>query len=333
MEEKRLPSPQSIRSLIQQLKSGVDPDQQETIEELLDLARSRVEAAIPQEALTVLSQIPPTLLESYALLRQPIKVGAKPESIREETHEDQRTPARPAQRSPVIAQKARSITIGDMDGLTMQITAEDPEEQAYVDALAGLANQGLQPSQVQRGTSLYVPPPVTDVMQLDSFQGAYKGYVEVTEGKGKKAKKTTRTIAVHKAIYEAELVQMGAVVKDPAYWLPKHNSMTVYFPGEQYEVEVAWLLGDYDPQPSGVPAGIDPTPEQIAQYLSEGLDDEQWEIEVIKRHLRTPEQKAWMDQQDMSISDLLGGRHHHALDVDWILDEWNTKLGVKQFGF
>jgi hypothetical protein len=312
MKEKRLPSPQSIRSLIQHLTSDIDPDEQETIEELLDSARARVEAAIPQEALAVLSQIPPTLLESYALLHQPIEVKA--ESTREETHEDQRTPAK---RSPAIAQKARSITIGDMDedGLTMQITAEDTEEQAYVDALAGLANQGLQPSQVQRGTSLYVPPPVTDVMQPDSFQGAYKGYVEVTEGRGKKARKTTRTIAVHKAIYEAELVQMGAVVKDPAYWLPKHNSMTVYFPGEQYEVEVAWLLGDYDPQPSGVPAGIDPTPEQIVQWMEDGIDDEEWEIEVIKRHLRTPEQKAWMDQHDVSISDVLNGRTPAGLDV------------------
>jgi hypothetical protein len=330
MQEKRLPSPQSIRALREQLKSTLDSDDQETILELLESARARVLAAIPQEILAVLSQLPPQLLESYALLHQEVTPGAEAENQRSQASQVQH-PTRP----PAIAQKARSITLGDIDedGLQITVTAEDSEEQAYVDALAGLSNQGLSPSQVQRGQSLYVVPPVTDVMQLDSFQGAYKGYVEVTEGKGKRAKKTTRTIAVHKAIFESELAQVGDAVKDPSYWLPKHNSMTVYLPGEQYEVEVAWLLGDYDPQSSGVPAGIDPTPEQIAQYLGEGIDDEHWVIEVIKKHLRTPEQKAWMDQHDMSISDLLGGRHHHALNVDWILDEWNVKLGIKQFGF
>jgi hypothetical protein len=327
MEEKRLPSPQSIRSLIQQLKSGVDPDQQETIEELLESARARVLAAISKEVQSVLSQIAPQLLESYAILHQPIEVRVKAKSTREETHEDQRRPA--------IAQKARSVTFDDMEesGLRVTMTAENSEEQAFLDALAGLENEGLPLSQVPRGQSLYVPPPITSTMQPDNFQGAYKGHVEVTEGKGKKARKTTRTIAVHKAIYEAELARVGAATKDPSHWLARHNSMTVYFPGQQYEVEVAWLLGDYDPRPD-IPAGMNPTPEQIVQWMEDALDGEEWEIEVIKRHLRTSEQKTWLEQNDITISDVLNGRTTIGLDVEKMLfNDWNAKLGVKVFGF
>lgn len=330
MQEKRLPTPQGIRALREQLRTSTDPDEQETVQELLDRARERVEAAIPQEALAILAQVPPALLECYALLGQKIVSAASMASPTEQREEQTQRPTRH------IAQKSRSVTIGDMeeDGLQITVTAEDAEEQAYVDAFAGLANQGRKPSQVQRGQSLYAPPPVTDIMQLDNFQGAYKGYVEETSGKGKRAKKTTRTIAVHKAVYEDELTRAGSAVSNPSYWLPKLNAMTIYFPGEAHEVEVAWLLGDYDPQYTGVPAGTDPTPEQIVQWMEDALDGEEWEIEVIKRHLRTSEQKAWMDQHDVSISDVLNGRTLAGLDVTGMLfDDWNAKLGVKMFGF
>jgi hypothetical protein len=275
--------------MIQQLKNGVEPDEQETIEELLDGARARVLAAIPSEVLAVLQQLPPQLLESYAVLHQPVEVQVKPAQAEEEGE-----------------QAAPTLTV---------------------------PGGRMEPSRMPRGAPLYTVPPATSTMQLDPFQGAYKGNVEIMEGKGKKAKKTTRVIAVHKAIYEGELAQVGDRVKEPVYWLPRHNAATVYFPGEKYEVEVVWLLGDYDPQSSGIPAGLHPTPEQIVQWLQDGIDDQHWEVEVIKRHLRTQPQKVWLEEQDMSISDLLGGRKPHTLDVQWIFDDWNKKLGVKQFGF
>ncbi len=295
MDEKRLPSPQSIRAMIQQLKNGVDADEQETIEELLDGARERVLAAIPPEALAVLQQLPPQVLESYAVLHQPVEVQAK-------------QPARAEEEGEPEASEQAAPTLTAPGG-------------------------GIEPSRVQRGAPLYTAPPVTTTMQLDPFQGAYKGNVAVTEGTGKKAKTTTRVIAVHKAIYEGELAQVGDQVKEPSYWLPRHNAATVYFPGEKYEVEVAWLLGDYDPGSSGIPAGMHPTPEQIVQWMQDGLDDEEWELEVIKRHLRMPEQKAWLEQNDLTISDLLNGRAPISLNHQWIFDDWNKKLGVKQFGF
>lgn len=326
MEEKRLPSPQSVRSLIQQLKNGVDPDQQETIEELLESARARVLEAIPQEALAVLSQISPQLLESYALLHQEVTVRVKAESTREETHGDQKSPAKQAQRPPAVAQKARSVTFDDMEesGLRVTMTAENSEEQAFLDALTGLENEGLPLSQVQRGQSLYVPPPVTSTMQLDSFQGSYKGYVEVTE-------KTTRTIAVHKALFEEEQTRQGGQVKEPSYWLPRYNAMTVYFTGEPcYETD--FVLGSRPTQPD-VPAGARPTPEQLVSFFNDPYDEE-YEIEAIKLYLRTPEQKTWLDQNDTTISDVLNGRTLISLDVEGMLfNDWNAKLGVKVFGF
>jgi hypothetical protein len=280
--------------MLEQLKNGVDPDEQETIEELLDGARARVLAAIPKEALAVLQQLPPQLLESYAVLHQPVEVQAKPTRAEEEEGPGENEQAAPTLTAP--------------DG-------------------------GIEPSRVQRGAPLYSAPPVTTTMQLDSFQGVYKGNVAVTEGTGKKATKAMRVIAVQKVVYEAELAQVGNQVKEPSYWLPRHNAATVYFSGEKYEVEIAWLLGDYDPQSSGIPAGLHPTPEQIVQWMHDGIDDQEYEIEVIKRHLRTQPQKVWLEEQDMSISDLLGGRRPHTLDVQWIFDDWNKKLGVKQFGF
>jgi hypothetical protein len=311
--------------MIQQLKSGIDPDEQETVEELLEVARARVLAAVPREALVVLEGLSPQLLESYALLCQQVgvgKIGTGEDAVIRQGYV----------RAPVN----RSIEAGDMeeDGLMVKIVADTPEEQAFLNELSGMFNEGLAPSQVERGGYLYVPPLVTDEMLLDPFQGVYKGYAEVVEGKGKKARKTTRTIAVHKAIYEAELGKVGDQVKDPGYWLPLHNAMTVYFPEERYEIGLDWLLGNYDPQMAGIPAGIDPTPEQIVQWMQDGIDDIRYEIEVIKRHLRTPQQKQWLEDNDITINDALTGGVENGLDVEAnLFDAWNMKLGVKVYGY
>jgi hypothetical protein len=338
--EQRIPSPESVRAMREQLKRGVTEDEQETIEELMATARERVEAALSPEVRAVLAVVPPQLLEVYAILQQPVPLRVK---VSTQARADEgarqaaqiRSGAAQELHRPAVAGRQRTLREEDDEGaMTMEIEAENEQEQELLNTLAGMMNQSLPIGQIPRGQALQVSPPVTFTMQLDAFQGAYKGLVEITQGKGRNASKTTETIAVHKAIYEDEQARVGAAVKQPPYWLPKHNSMTVYFPGRDYEIEVAWLLGDYDPQHTGIPAGTDPTPEQIAQYLQEGVDDEEWEIEVIKRHLRTSEQKAWMDKHDISIADVLNGRIRGDLDVEGMLfDNWNTKLGVKVYGF
>ena len=313
--------------MFQQLKSGMDVDEQETIEELLQGAQQRVLAAIPSEVQAVLQQLPPQLLESYALLQQiPVHGG------QEQTDQ----PFVPQhKKSSVIAPPVRSLTSGDLtvDGMTMEITADTPEEMAFLQGLSGLVNSGLAQNQVRPGESLHAPTPTTFTMQADVFQGTYKGYVEVSEGKGRKATKETRVLAVHKAVYEAEREGAGDAVKQPAYWLSRHNAMTVYFPGQEYEIEAAWLLGDYDPQTSGIPAGLRPTPEQIVQWMQEP-DDEATEVEVIKRLLCTPEQQQWLHANGVTISEVLNGRVPSTLDVERVLfEDWNAKLGVKLFSF
>ena len=121
-------------------------------------------------------------------------------------------------------------------------------------------------------------------------------------------------------------------IDDPTYWLSKRNHMTVYFPQEEYEIEVAWLLGSYDSAITGIPRGMKPTPEQIAQYFDE---PDEWEEEIIKRNLRTPQQKAWLDQHDLTITNILEGRtpiHLSSQLVPLFFQDWNAKLGKHIFG-
>lgn len=340
--EQRIPSPESVRAMRERLKRGVTEDERETIEELMAEANERVEAALSPEIRAVLTAVPPQLLEVYAILQQPVPVQVgEPDrtGVDEGAHQAAQgapvvSTAAQTSRPPAVVSRQYTLREDGGDGVTMEIEAENEQERALLNAASGMMNQSLPMSQVPHGQPLRVPPSVTFTMQLDAFQGAYKGLVEIALGKGKKASKSTETIAVLKAIYKDELARVGDAAKQPSYWLPRHNSMTVYFPGRNHEVEVAWLLGDYDPQFTGIPVGMNPTPEQIVAYLEEGVDDETWEIEVAKRHLRTSAQKAWMDKHDISIADVLNGRIRGDLDVEGMLfNDWNTKLGVKVFGF
>ena len=156
----------------------------------------------------------------------------------------------------------------------------------------------------------------------------------IKQGKGKRASSTTGTIAVIKDVYEAERREKAQAVEAPMYWLPKQNMMSIYLVGER--PEVGWILGDYDPQFSGVPAGTKPTPEQIAAYLHDPDDDEHWEDQVIKMHLRTPQQKEWLEQHDLTLRDILEGRTPVNLSsqlVSVFFQDWNAKLGEHMFGY
>lgn len=337
MAAPRIPSPGSIRAMYDQLRSGVSADQLETIEELLASARKRITSALPAEALALLETLDPALLESYALLRQPV-VGEIRENQQPETMPETSTPPPPPQpgpqaSSPAIAARSHSLTFpDDGDGVSVTFTASNPTEQALLDALSGL--QAQAGSQVSRGQSLWVVPPVMLTMALDAFQNAYHGQVEIKTGTKRRPQIQHGVIAVIREVYEAERDRVGlATVKDPAYWLDKLNYMSVYLLEDLDHLEVGWILGDYDPVSSGVPAGIKATPEQIAGYLMAGVDDEEWPIRVIKMHLRTEEQRAWLAVQDYGIEDILSNRTHSEPEIEAMYDDWNNKLGIKVFGY
>jgi len=59
-------------------------------------------------------------------------------------------------------------------------------------------------------------------------------------------------------------------------------------------------------------------------------------VRFIKAHLRTPEQKKWLDEQDLSIEDILNGRFgavdgQEAYIQGKLFVDWNTKLGRTYF--
>lgn len=69
-------------------------------------------------------------------------------------------------------------------------------------------------------------------------------------------------------------------------------------------------------------------------YTLENATGEEYVVAVIKRYLRTSEQKAWLDGQDLSIEDLMNGRYGGEQEpiVLSIYNDWNAKLGVRYFG-
>src|SRR3954462_1570481 len=79
-----------------------------------------------------------------------------------------------------------------------------------------------------------------------------------------------------------------------------------------------------------------PTEEQVKEYFRIGeFHDEAYFVEAIKKHLRTPEQKAALDQADVSIEEILNGRvgAQHSQLTQSLFTAWNAKLGFRHFGF
>lgn len=82
--------------------------------------------------------------------------------------------------------------------------------------------------------------------------------------------------------------------------------------------------------------------EEISKHTGINIEEvhafmnyEEHAVEFVKAHLRTPEQKKWLDEQDLSIEDVFNGRFGAGQEeyVEKMFDEWNTKLGRKHFGF
>ena len=83
-----------------------------------------------------------------------------------------------------------------------------------------------------------------------------------------------------------------------------------------------------------------PSMEQVQLFFQHGeFDSEQYSVAAIKRYLITPEQKAILNQHDVSIEDVLNGR---VDEDDWkdyetfrqaLFADWNEKTGAHCFGF
>lgn len=338
MSTPRIPSPEIIRQSMNDLQSGrLSPIDHETREEVLDLAQTRVEAAFPNDLKARLAQYPPQLLEAYGLLlRWQAERGQYP-APQEEGKEQEEAPAIPTSASqPTPVQQ--NTTPSPSGGFQVHVQpGQDPVSALYQAATAPFIAMH-QLSQATRQPTITFQAGTT--MALDAFQRAYKGLVTLTEGKGKQARSTTETIAVLKDIYDAEqrkLADQGnaQAVEDPAYWVQRQNSMSVYLVGER--PEVGWLLGDYDSAFTGIPAGTKPTPEQILAYLHDPDEDEHWYYDVVKMHLRTPQQKVWLEQHDLTLQDILGEINAPMSltpqIIQIIFQPWNAQLGEHLFGF
>jgi len=77
-------------------------------------------------------------------------------------------------------------------------------------------------------------------------------------------------------------------------------------------------------------------PHDELHVLLDGAGDEGDSVNVIKMFLRTDDQKQWMDDQDVSIEDILNGRtyeRHMKYIHEELFPDWNRKVGKKIFGF
>ena len=63
---------------------------------------------------------------------------------------------------------------------------------------------------------------------------------------------------------------------------------------------------------------------------------EHYLVDAIKRHLLTSQQHTFLSTHSISIEDMLNGRvegYFEQTTCDQIFEEWNKKLGWKEFGF
>lgn len=71
-------------------------------------------------------------------------------------------------------------------------------------------------------------------------------------------------------------------------------------------------------------------------YLWELSSEEEYVVPLIKKYLRTPEQRATMNELDISIEDMLNGRVEGEAAQAFVAETftaWNAKIGYKQFGY
>ena len=79
-----------------------------------------------------------------------------------------------------------------------------------------------------------------------------------------------------------------------------------------------------------------PTWKQVVEFWKHGdFCEERYTVQAIEKHLLTEDQRKRMFDMRLSIEKMLNGRHGNleSSTVDAIFEEWNTKLGFREFGF
>lgn len=73
-------------------------------------------------------------------------------------------------------------------------------------------------------------------------------------------------------------------------------------------------------------------PTEAIEYLRDP-QSEKGIVKIVKQYLLTTEQKQWLFENDLSVSDLLTGEWHSCLieEIEFIFREWNTLLGEAIF--
>lgn len=76
------------------------------------------------------------------------------------------------------------------------------------------------------------------------------------------------------------------------------------------------------------------TPEEMFTWEN---GEEEHVVPLIKKYLRTQEQKLFLVEHDITIEDVLNGRVEHFDGYEQFREamfaDWNAKLGKKHFGF
>jgi hypothetical protein len=78
---------------------------------------------------------------------------------------------------------------------------------------------------------------------------------------------------------------------------------------------------------------LPPEGQEIFERSRQGYATEEECVRAVKKYLRSPEEKVWLDAQDLSIEDLFNGRYceQHEQYVFAMFRRWNALIGHQQF--
>ena len=80
----------------------------------------------------------------------------------------------------------------------------------------------------------------------------------------------------------------------------------------------------------------EPTWEQVVEFWKDDGDfcGEEYLVQAIEKHLQTEDQRKRLFDARLSVEKILNGRYYGEQEplVQAIYNEWNQKLGFKEFG-
>ena len=74
----------------------------------------------------------------------------------------------------------------------------------------------------------------------------------------------------------------------------------------------------------------------IDSFINGGYDSEEYLVKAIRRYPLSPQELAWLYEQDVSVEDMLNGRVEGEARKVWVdatFERWNGLLGAKVFGY